>query len=154
MKRHLSLCFGVVAVAGVIYGQGGTRDNSVDSFDQVVDRAIAQENDLLKIVRGEHPVAETYIQDLGTDADFGTAPKTDHYFLGKLDLSKGVTADSFIPKGKVKTRALDVFSNLFSIQYVPRGFAQMLLIDGDGFVDRSIVATPVSMTVPDSVSIA
>jgi len=99
MKRHFSLSLAVVAVAGMVHAQDGTRDNAADSFDQVVDRAIVQENDLLKIMRGEHPVAETYIQDLGSDADFGTAPKSDHYFLGKLDLSKGVTADSFIPKG-------------------------------------------------------
>jgi hypothetical protein len=132
MKRHLSLCLGIISVAGVIFAQDGTRD-SPDSLDRAVDRAIAQENDLLMIMRGEHPVAETYIQDLGSDADFGTVPKTDHYFLGKLDLSKGVAADSFIPKSKMKTRAYDVFTKMFSIQYVPRGFAQMLLIDGDGF---------------------
>jgi hypothetical protein len=99
----------------------------------MVDRAIAQENLLLKIMRGERPVAETYIQDLGPDADFGAAPKTDHYFFGKLDLSNGLTGASFIPKAGSKTRALDVFTHLFSIQYVPRGFAQMLLIDGAGF---------------------
>jgi hypothetical protein len=103
------------------------------SFDQVVDRAIFQENTLLKILRGVHPVTETYIQDLGADADFGTIPKTDHYFLGKLDLTRGVTTDSFIPKSPVKTRAFDVFTHIFSVQYMPRGFAQMLLIDGAQF---------------------
>ena len=109
------------------------QENAPDSFDQVVDRAIFQENTLLKIMRGEHPVVETYIQDLQRDPDFGTAPHTDHYYLGKLDLANGVTAESFMPKKNPKTHALDVFTHLFSIQYVPRGFAQMLLIDGAGF---------------------
>jgi hypothetical protein len=103
------------------------------SIDQVIDRAIQQENTLLKVMFGEHPITETYIQDLGTDADFGTIPKTDHYFLGKLDLSHGVNTDSFTPKQPARSRALDVFTHFFSVQYVPRGFAQMLLIDGAQF---------------------
>jgi hypothetical protein len=72
---------------------------------------------------------------MGPDADFGAAPKTDHYFLGKLDLSKGVSTDSFVMKSQ-KNRSTSVFGHLFSIQYVPRGFAQTILIDGGQF-DRN-----------------
>ncbi len=148
MKRAMSLSlaalsFILIAAVGAARAQNPVPQNMAaqnpattdapDSFDQVVDRAIRQENLLLKIMRGERPVAETYIQDLGVDADFGAVPKTDHYFLGKLDLSNGVTAGSFIPKANSKTHALDAFTHLFSIHYVPRGFAQMLLIDGAGF---------------------
>jgi hypothetical protein len=102
-------------------------------FDEVVDHAIFQENTLLKILRGEHPLAETYIQDLGPDADFGAVPKSDHYFLGKIDLTHGVNTGSFIPKSNAKPHALDMFTQLFSMRYMPRGFAQMLLIDGAQF---------------------
>jgi hypothetical protein len=105
-------------------------------FDQVVDRAIFQENSLLKVVRGLHPMAETYIQDLVADTDFGAVPHNDHYFIGKLDLSRGVTTDSFIPKTHSKLAALTAFSHLFSAQFFPRGFAQTLLIDGAQF-DRA-----------------
>jgi hypothetical protein len=133
MKRTLALSFIVIVAAGVAPAQNPAANDAPDSFDQVVDRAIAQENLLLRIMRGERPVAETYIQDLGVDADFGAVPKTDHYFLGKLDLSNGVTTGSFIPKANLKTHAFDAFTHLFSIRYVPRGFAQMLLIDGAGF---------------------
>jgi hypothetical protein len=112
------------------------QDGASESFDQVIDRTIFQENSLLKILRGEHPVVETYIQDLGHDPDFGTVPRTDHYYLGKLDLSNGVTSSSFIPGKNSKTSALDAFTHMFSIQYMPRGFAQMLLIDGADF-DRN-----------------
>jgi hypothetical protein len=101
------------------------------TFDEVVDRAIFQENNLLKILRGEHPIAETYIQDLGPDADFGSSPKADHYFLGKLDFSRGVTTDSFLPKGSA--HSLDAFTHLFAASYLPRGFAQTLIIDGAQF---------------------
>ena len=107
--------------------------DTVTSFEQVVDRAIFQENKLLAALRTKHPIAETYIQDLSKDADFGSVPKVDHYFLGKVDLSHGVNTDSFIPKGREKTGGF--FASLFSVKYLPRGFAQMMLID-DGAFDR------------------
>jgi hypothetical protein len=104
------------------------------TFDQVVDRAILQESNLIKILRGEHPIAETYIQDLGPDADFGSAPKADHYFLGRLDFSRGVASDSFLPKGSA--HSIEAFTHLFSASYAPNGFAQTLIIDGSEF-DRN-----------------
>ena len=103
------------------------------SFDEVVDRAIAQETRLLTVLRGLHPIAETYIQNMVKDADFGAVPKTDHYFLGKIDLSKGVTTASFLPKSSRRTRAFQAFTQLFALKYLPRGFAQMMLIDGTTF---------------------
>ena len=134
MKWISAITFSLISAATIqTLPLASAQNNAPDSFDQVIDRAIFQENTLLKILRGEHPVVETYIQDLGADPDFGTAPKTDHYYLGKLDIANGITSDSFIPKKNVKTHALDAFTHLFSIQYVPRGFAQMLLIDGAQF---------------------
>jgi hypothetical protein len=132
MKVNLAMLL-LAATAGPGLAQV---QNQQPEFDEVVDRAIFQESALLKILRGEHPIAETYIQDMGPDADFGAAPKADHYFLGKLDLSRGVNTDSLMAKPGTLTSALDVFKVLFSVQYVPRGFAQTLLIDGGQF-DRA-----------------
>ncbi|MDQ1471920.1 MAG: hypothetical protein QOJ99_3400, partial [Bryobacterales bacterium] len=126
MKR-ISVLMLVVAVAATAIAA----DNKADSFDQLVDRAIVQENDLLKILRAKHPVVETYIQDMLPDADFGAVPKNDHYFLGKLDLSRGVALDSLNPKSNSKAHV--AFTQLFSVKYLPRGFAQMMLIDGTDF---------------------
>lgn len=103
------------------------------SIDEVVDRAIAQESRLLTVLRGLHPIAETYIQNMMKDTDFGAVPKTDHYFLGKIDLSKGVDTTSFLPKSSRRTHASQFFTQLFSLKYLPRGFAQMMLIDGSSF---------------------
>ncbi len=137
MRQKLAiLCSLGLTLTGQIFGQTAASAPANDlTFDHVVDYAIFQENTLLKILRGEHPLVETYIQDMGPDADFGAAPKTDHYFLGKLDLSKGVSTDSFVLKSK-KSRSTSVFGHLFSIDYVPRGFAQTMLIDGGQF-DRN-----------------
>jgi hypothetical protein len=57
------------------------------TFDQIVDRAVIQENNLLARLHTERPIAETYIQEMQPDADFGAVPKSDHYFLGKVVLS-------------------------------------------------------------------
>jgi hypothetical protein len=133
MRLNFVIALSLALAASVTPGFAG---NSQPDFEQVVDRAIFQENALLKILHGERPVAETYIQDLAPDADFGAVPRTDHYFLGKLDLSRGVNAESLIPQGSTKTRAFDVFTRLFSAKYLPRGFAQIILIDGGQF-DRA-----------------
>jgi hypothetical protein len=106
------------------------------NFNQGVDLAIANEQALLKELRSHTPIAETYIQNLEKDADFGAVPKDDHYFLGKINLSEGVTTNSFIPKSSMKTHAWEIFTHMFSMKYLPRGFAQMMLIDGNGF-DRA-----------------
>jgi hypothetical protein len=122
----------IVLLATCLWAQSASTTGT--SFDDVVDRAIAQEQNEFKILYGEEPVAETYIQDLAPDRDFGTVPKTDHLFLGKVSLSKGISVDSFLPQSKA--HGLNVFARLFSMEYLPRGFAQMMMIDGAGF-DRA-----------------
>jgi hypothetical protein len=108
------------------------------SFDNVVDRAIAGENALVSVLKGMHPIAETYIQDLENDTDFGVVPKTDHYFLGRVDLAttgtqKGLTEKSFLPKQGGSPRFLQAFTQFFSVKYLPQGFAQMIYVDGGAF---------------------
>ena len=128
MQKHpIAIMFAFAVAAGTpLHAQ-----DPPSTFDEVVDRAIFQESNLLKILRGQHPIAETYIQDLGPDPDFGSAPKADHYFLGKLDFSHGVSTDSFLPKGSA--HSLDAFTHLFAASYLPRGFAQTLIMDGADF---------------------
>jgi len=104
--------------------------------DTFVDRAIVRENALLSALRTMTPVAETYIQELSPDNDFGTVPVKDRYFLGKVDLSHGLTQTSYLPKSSDSPGAFDLFRRFLTIQYFPKGFAQMMLIDGGDF-DRA-----------------
>src|SRR5689334_610442 len=103
-------------------GAQGIPESKVTNFDQVVNRAIRQENALLAILRTEHPIAETYIQDLGKDSDFGTVPTSDHYFLSKVDLADYVKTDSFMPKPGTIARKRATLTQPFSIRFMPRGF--------------------------------
>jgi hypothetical protein len=102
---------------------------------EVVDRAIGRERVLMTVLQATTPVAETYIQELVPDNDLGTIPSTDHYFVGRIDLSRGVSQTSYLPKNSGGSK-FDLFSRFFTIQYLPRGFAQMMLIDGTEF-DRA-----------------
>jgi len=100
--------------------------------DQVLDEAIAHESTLLSVLEARTPVAETYIQELAPDADFGTVPVTDHYFLGKIDLSHGLDETSYLSKTSSGGR-FDLFARFFTLRYLPQGFAQMMLLDGGTF---------------------
>jgi hypothetical protein len=134
----LSLLVASVALisAGQVQAQTIATAEPPASFDAMIDKTIARENALLTVLRGAHPLAETYIQEMAKDSDFGYVPKNDHYFLGKVDLSNGVMTDSFIPKPGFTARALGVFTQMFSIRFLPRGFAQMMVMDGNSF-DRA-----------------
>ncbi len=125
--QKIAAIMALVAAAGV-----SASAQEGPSFDEVVNRAIAQENNLLKILRGEHPLGETYIQDLRPDADFGAVPKSDQYFLGKLDFSRGVANDSFLDKEGKLTSVM----HLLSPQFRAVGFAQTLVMDNGSF-DRA-----------------
>src|ERR1700758_4819230 len=91
-----------VCAAGLVAGQAGTPDGSSPhsaqptrpvagqksfAVDVLVDSAIRQERRLIDLMRNFKPVVETYIQEEKPDSDLGTSPKSDDYFLSRLDLT-------------------------------------------------------------------
>jgi hypothetical protein len=104
--------------------------------DEVLDEAIAHESTLLSVLQARTPVAETYIQELAPDSDFGAVPVTDHYFLGKIDLSHGIDETSYLSKASSGGSRFDLFKRFLTLRYLPKGFAQMMLLDGGTF-DRN-----------------
>jgi len=65
--------------------------NSV-AFDVLVDSAIRQERRLIDLMRNFKPIVETYIQEEKPDPGLGTSPKSDEYFLSRLDLTGNAPA--------------------------------------------------------------
>jgi hypothetical protein len=104
------------------------------SFDQVVDRAIEREHFFIAQMKQLHPLVETYLQNLKEDNDLGApVPVSDVYFLGRLDMSEGTddrafTSPSTAGLGK---RMLGKLSNVYSMKFLPLGFAQMVILDQD-----------------------
>ena len=103
------------------------------SMDQMVDRIVTQEKAEMQMLRQYSPLVETYIQMLRPDAKVGPVPAGDKYFLGKAQLANGVDLESFsADQGGVRHK-LSGIGNVFGVEFLPRGFLQMIYVDTNGF---------------------
>ena len=66
------------------------------TMDQVVDRVIMREKDLIKFLSPRTPIVETYLQNLTQDPQLGPIPQDDHYFLGRMDLSDSIDRSDYL----------------------------------------------------------
>ncbi|MGO8986879.1 MAG: M48 family metalloprotease [Terriglobales bacterium] len=119
------------------------------TMDQVVDRVILREQELIKFLSPRTPVVETYLQNLTQDPQLGPIPQDDHYFLGRMDLSESIDRSDYLQddgktkgKGKHKDRdkeegmeqrLLGGFTSKFKFQYQPLGFSWMIFADRSDF---------------------
>src|SRR5215470_1498408 len=104
------------------------------SVDEVVNRTIDSEHRFLANLRKYTPLVETYIQNVQKDTDFGTAPERDHYFIGRLEFASGRVEDkSYLPKPGIFQRMMKKVATIYSLDFLPLGFAQMVLIDAEHF---------------------
>src|SRR5437588_1202868 len=101
------------------------------SSEAVAERIFQQEARLVDNMHNYTPLVETYIQRLKPDADLGTQPDKDRYFLGRLALGqKGVQSTAFNDNNKARfiTRALDRLNSFYRINYGHLGFMQMVFL--------------------------
>jgi hypothetical protein len=101
------------------------------SFDQVMDRVVEREHFFVAQMRHSHPLVETYIQNMKTDKEMGATPVNDHYFLGRLDISEGADDRLFVGQPGFGRHMLESITSLYSLHFVPLGFARMVLLDED-----------------------
>ena len=108
--------------------------NAAGSFDQVVDRAVEREHFFMAQMKQLHPLVETYLQNLKEDKDLGApVPTSDVYFFGRLDMSEGADDRTFTSPttSGLGKRMLGKLSNVYSMKFLPLGFAQMVILDQD-----------------------
>ena len=101
------------------------------SFDQVVDRIAEREHFFVAQMKHAHPLIETYIQNMKSDKELGATPTNDHYFLGRLDMSNGTDDRTFIAQPGFGRRMLSSLTSVYSMHFLPLGFAQMVMLDDD-----------------------
>ena len=107
------------------------------TMDQVVDRAIEREHGLIAFLKTRTPLVETYLQNLKLDPQMGPAPREDHYFFGRLDLSDSVDREDYLSKdSSFQSHMLGGVTKLFKFEYKPIGFSWMIFADRDDF-DRA-----------------
>ena len=101
------------------------------SFDQVIDRIVEREHFFVAQMKHMHPLVETYIQNMKADKEMGAIPVSDHYFLGRLDMSNGTDDRTFIGRPGFGRRMLNNLTSVYSMHFLPLGFAQMVMLDDD-----------------------
>lgn len=101
------------------------------TFNQVIDRMVEREHSFTAQMRHLHPLAETYIQNLKSNKELGEVPASDQYFLGRLDLTKGTEDRSFMGQPGFGRRLMSKLTSLYSMRFLPLGFAQMVILDDD-----------------------
>jgi hypothetical protein len=108
------------------------------SFDQVVDRTMEREAQFNKNLRDYNPIVETYIQNMKADKELGAVPESDRYFLGRMSFKGKVDQKSFVDENNPGffSKTYKKMTGFMRVDYLPLGFAQMVLVDGRG-LDRA-----------------
>ncbi|MGA8539608.1 MAG: M48 family metalloprotease [Terriglobales bacterium] len=111
------------------------------TMNEVVDRVIIREKELIKFLSPRTPIVETYLQNLTQDPQLGPIPQDDHYFLGRMDLSESIDRNDYLEgKGKNKNKdegmekhLLGEVTKKFKFQFQPLGFSWMIFADRNDF---------------------
>jgi Peptidase family M48 len=101
------------------------------SLSDVLDRTVQKEHLFLAQMRHMHPMVETYLQDLKDDKSENPTPVKDQYFLGRLDMTDGPEDISFTGQPGFGHRMLKKLTGVYSMHFLPLGFAQMVVLDTD-----------------------
>ena len=111
----------------------GASAQQLESSGQVLDRIFAQERAEVELLRQYSPLVETYIQFLRPDKEIVAVPNGDKYFLGRAQLANGVELEPLERDAGWKHKLSKGLREIFSTQFVPRGFLQTIYLDTDGF---------------------
>ncbi len=90
------------------------------NMDEIIERFTARERQEIETFAAYKPIIETYVQLEKADAQMGTVPKSDLYFLGQADF-----------RGQLKVHSLMEHTRKGSLlwSFYPAGFLQMVFVD-------------------------
>ncbi|MFZ0734785.1 MAG: M48 family metalloprotease [Candidatus Sulfotelmatobacter sp.] len=111
--------------------QGSAPSVPPATLNDVLDRVVQREHFFMAQMRHMHPLVETYLQSLKTDSTGHENPVNDRYFLGRLEMSDGPEDVSFVGQPGFGQRMLSKLTGVYSLHYLPMGFAQMVILDSD-----------------------
>ncbi|MDE1177717.1 MAG: hypothetical protein PW789_14120 [Edaphobacter sp.] len=116
--------------------------------NQLIDKAIAREKEVIKTVKERAPLVETYIQNMRPDPVLGQAPDADQHFLSRVEFDRIIGGQSYkvnktTSQGSNGSGKLGFFKNSLSaitglsgglhLQFNETGFIQMILMDSNDF---------------------
>src|SRR6516225_1234690 len=132
IRTTFPVIFALCVVPCTVVAQTATTAHEATTVAQVVDKLVAQEQAEVQMLQQYAPLAETYIQLLRPDKRAGAVVNGDRYFLGRAELAKGVELEPLV-NGTGKHKFLNSIGSLFSAEFLPRGFLQMIYVDQNGF---------------------
>ena len=107
--------------------------NKAVTFEELVDRSIAQERRLVELMKNFRPVVETYLQQEGPDSELVSSPKNDDYFLSRLDLTGSSPSSEQFADPERSKKPAEKKSAKDEKRFAARHFAQAVFIDQDRF---------------------
>jgi hypothetical protein len=134
MPKMIRLCRGLLAVA---LASLPLQAQDRQAVDHLLDQIVLHEQEFLKNVRAHSPVIETYIQEMPVADMNDSLPIKDHYFLGRMGLTDIVTYESFLTRTDAQKGVRTPFSKAQATAFLPKGFAQMTLLDASNFNRRT-----------------
>jgi hypothetical protein len=111
----------------------------------LIDRAIVREKNVVKVIRERAPLVETYIQNMKPDAVLRQVPDSDEHYLGRVEFSRVIGDQAFLPgpkNGKQGSKfghfvgSLNFIKGIgksLHLQFNEAGFVQMVLMDSNSF---------------------
>jgi hypothetical protein len=109
----------------------------------LVDRSVAQEKVLIRVIKMRTPLVETYIQNTRPDEKLYEVPVQDQYQLSRVDFGKAFIDRGYVPRTEGKRTffkssmasilGLTKILGLEQFTYSPTGFMQMMFIDPKDF---------------------
>lgn len=103
--------------------------------DKLLDRIVEREKVFLESAKKRTPVIETYIQEVPESALAEERPNKDHYFLGRFHLGETVGYETLVERSDAPAPKSGGWLPFRSsgknkaMTFLPRGFAQMAVID-------------------------
>jgi peptidase M48-like protein len=107
--------------------------------DRLLDRIVEREKSFLEAAKRQTPVIETYIQEALESAPGDERPTKDHYFLGRFRLGDSLGYETLIERSDAPPQKSGGWLSFHSgpknrpMTFLPRGFAQMSVIDLQDF---------------------
>jgi hypothetical protein len=130
----------ILFILALTIGAPGALAQDKQPFDilgQVVDKIIERENQEIQTVRKYSPLVETYVQRVSnkTAKEASWEPDGDRYFIGRADFSKGLNLEPIEARKESAVGQTMADVNRFfgiGIDYLPKGFLQMIYPDTNG----------------------
>jgi hypothetical protein len=103
--------------------------------DRLLERIVEREKAFLDAAKKRTPIIETYIQEVPESAMADERPIKDHYFLGRFQLGESLKYETLIERSDAPQSRSAGWGPFHSspknqaMLFLPRGFAQMAVID-------------------------